>query len=285
MEKNLEQLKHSIATGEMTGSELVRRLQMMIQHEISKPEKEVDTELIEACSSLIEHVYPAIAERPEGYYEEQEAKFKLRLQQKEKERRRQRILRPAIAFAAVLVIVFLSVGSLRFHWFTAESTPDQQQVIIQGHEVSVDMVEKAIAEHDAESIYETNSIDEIEKYLGIPLRYLDLQSQEWLIESISAITHRDSITTIVRYKSSTDNSEQFRYIITFFINPNDVTLDIEQEKAGNKKKVNNVTVYYSTNASISNCSWIAGIAVHNIATTMPMDSLFSIIDHLTRSST
>ena len=88
IDENVERLKHSIETGELTGSVMVRLLQMMIRDELEKPENEVNVGFIECCSSLIEIIYPAITKRPEGYYEEQEAKFKKRLRQREKERRR-----------------------------------------------------------------------------------------------------------------------------------------------------------------------------------------------------
>ena len=283
MEKNLEQLKHSLATGEMTGSELVRRLQMMIQQEISKPEKEVDTEFIEACSSLIEHVYPAIAERPDGYYEEQAAKFKVRLQQREKARRRQRILRPVIAVAAVLVIVFLSVGSIRFHWFTMKSTPDQQQLIVQGHEVSVDMVAKAIATHENSDVLETSDLTELEEYLGFSLEYIRQLLNDWRIDSIRSIINRDYILTFFRF-SSNETNEIFHYSITWFINPNDTFYSIEQDKEGYIQRINGVEVYYSENVGISSCSWIKDISVHVITAEKISDKIEKAIDLIIRSS-
>ena len=86
--KNVERLKHSIESGELTGKTMVYLLQKMIQEEWAKPENEVDFKFIECCSSLIETIYPDITKRPEGYYEEQAVKFKKRLRQREKERRR-----------------------------------------------------------------------------------------------------------------------------------------------------------------------------------------------------
>ena len=284
MEKNLEQLKHSIATGEMTGSELVRRLQMMIQQEISKPEKEVDTEFIEACSSLIEHVYPAIAERPEGYYEEQEAKFKLRLQQKEKERKRQRILRPAIAFAAVLVIVFLSVGSIRFHWFTMESTPDQQQVIIQGHEVSVDMVEKAIAEHQKEGYFQAKSISELSKYLGFDLEYLSGIPEQWEVSEASTIINQEYITVFIRFINLDNENSSFQYTINWLVNYSDSYYSIEQNENGYFKKINGIDVYYSNNTNSSSCSWVRNNSIHVITAQYISDEIESVVELLVRSS-
>ena len=280
MEKNLEQLKHSIATGEMTGSELVRRLQMMIQQEISKPEKEVDTEFIEACSSLIEIVYPDITKRPEGYYEEQEAKFKLRLRQREQARKRQRISRPAIAVAAVLVIVFLSVGSLRFHWFTAESTPDQQQLIIQGHEVSVDMVAKAIAEHQEEGFFQTDDIASLKELLGFDLDYLNLVSSEWKIDNTSTIINQDYIMTTLHYSKVNDSNKSFRYVISWYLNPEDASYSIEQKKKGYVREYNNIEVYFLDNTNSCSCCWIAGTSVHVITSSLDARTLEKITEIL-----
>ena len=283
MEKNLEQLKHSIATGEMTGSELVRRLQMMIQHEISKPEKEVDTEFIEACSSLIEIVYPDITKRPEGYYEEQEAKFKLRLRQREKARKRQRISRPAIAVAAVLVIVFLSVGSLRFHWFTAESTPDQQQLIIQGHEVSVDMVAKAIAEHQEEGYFETSDINELDKYLGFSVSKQMIKFDSWRLIRLTCSTSPISIIASFEYKNDVENKSIVQFI-TWFSNAENALLSFEQNAEGNIEDNNGVNVYFMSNYDYNTCIWIDNVTVYTFSSnTLQMEELELLMKDYIRS--
>lgn len=283
MEKNLEQLKHSIATGEMTGSELVRRLQMMIQHEISKPEKEVDTEFIEACSSLIEIVYPDITKRPEGYYEEQEAKFKLRLRQREKARKRQRISRPAIAVAAVLVIVFLSVGSLRFHWFTAESTPDQQQLIIQGHEVSVDMVAKAIAEHQEEGYFETSDINELDKYLGFSVSKQMIKFDSWRLIRLTCSTSPISIIASFEYKNDVENKSIVQFI-TWFSNAENALLSFEQNAEGNIEDINGVNVYFMSNYDYNTCIWIDNVTVYTFSSnTLQMEELELLMKDYIRS--
>ena len=283
MEKNLEQLKHSIATGEMTGSELVRRLQMMIQHEISKPEKEVDTEFIEACSSLIEIVYPDITKRPEGYYEEQEAKFKLRLRQREKARKRQRISRPAIAVAAVLVIVFLSVGSLRFHWFTAESTPDQQQLIIQGHEVSVDMVAKAIAEHQEEGYFETSDINELDKYLGFSVSKQMIKFDSWRLIRLTCSTSPISIIASFEYKNDVENKSIVQFI-TWFSNAENALLSFEQNAEGNIEAINGVNVYFMSNYDYNTCIWIDNVTVYTFSSnTLQMEELELLMKDYIRS--
>ena len=281
MEKNLEQLKSSLASGELTGSELVRRLQIMIHNELSKPEKEVDIEFIEACSSWIERIYPKIAERPEGYYEEQEARFKLGLRQREKFLQRQRILRPVIAVAAVLIIVFLSIGSIQFHWFTRESTPDQQQYIIQGHQVSVDMIEKAIAEHLEEGYFQTDDITILKEYLGFDLDYLNLKLFGWDIIKTSTIVYQDYITSTIRYSSLDDSNKGFRYVIAWFVNPADASISIEQKREGYVKKHNGIDVYYLENTNTSSCCWIIDNSVHVItASTMGTNELERITDLL-----
>ncbi len=280
MEKNLEQLKHSLATGEMTGSELVRRLQMMIQQEISKPEKEVDTEFIEACSSLIEHVYPAIAERPEGYYEEQAAKFKVRLQQREKARRRQRILRPVIAVAAVLVIVFLSIGSIRFHWFTMKSTPDQQQLIVQGHEVSVDMVAKAIAEHQEEGYLETDNINVVEEYLGFSISSHIIQSDNWEIDKLICTMSSLSIIVNIQYENIIENKSLYQFI-TWFNSAEKALMAFEQDAEGDIKDINGYKVYFSINYGFNSCIWIDDLAVYSFnSNTLDFSELESLIKEI-----
>ena len=283
MEKNLEKLKQSIATGEMTGSELVRRLQMMIQLEISKPEKEVDTEFIEACSSLIEIIYPDITKRPEGYYEEQAAKFKARLQQREKARRRQRILRPVIAFAAVLIIVFLSIGSIHFHWFTMESTPDQQQMIIQGHEVSVDMVAKAIAEHQEEGFLETKSIDELGDFLGFNLQYLDLHQYGWNFSDSWTYLQKSSIETTIQYINDSDDNMEIWFDIAWFLNAENARVSVEQNEAGYTKTIAGKSIHIVQNYDQNLYVWIEDMTVYSVSSLLSEYELESFIQILVGS--
>ena len=284
MEKNLEQLKHSLATGEMTGSELVRRLQMMIQQEISKPEKEVDTEFIEACSSLIEHVYPAIAERPEGYYEEQAAKFKVRLQQREKARQRQRILRPVIAVAAVLVIVFLSIGSIRFHWFTMKSTPDQQQLIVQGHEVSVDMVAKAIAEHQKKGQLETNDLNELSRFLGFSLNHLDLQDYGWTIRNTWTYILANSIMTTIQYCDNLEQNSEVIYRISWFIDSESARLSIRQNETGYGKIIAGKNIHCIQNYDSNVYIWDEDMTIHRISSLLSEDKMDEFLEILINRS-
>lgn len=283
MEKNLEQLKSSLASGELTGSELVRRLQVMIHNELTKPEEEVDIEFIEACSSLIERIYPKIAERPEGYYEEQEAKFKLRLKQEEKALRHRRVLRPVIAIAAVLIIAFLGIGSIQFRWFTRESTPDQQQLIIQGHEVSVDMVEKAIAEHLEEGYFETNNINELGAFLNFPLEHLDLHEHGWDISNSWTYLQESSIETSILYVNGEDKSMEIWYDIVWFIDVENAIVSIEQNESGFDKNIAGKKIHYLRNCSQNSYVWIDNMVLHNVRSLLSEQEIEEFIKNLLRS--
>ena len=283
MEKNLEQLKSSLASGELTGSELVRRLQIMIHNELSKPEKEVDIEFIETCSSLIRHIYPKIAERPEGYYEEQAAKFKIRLRQREKALRRKRILRPIIAVAAVLIIVFLSIGSIQFHWFTRESTPNQQQVIIQGHEISVDMVAKAIADHQEEGYFETNDINELGAFLNFPLEHLDLHEYGWNISNTWTYLQESSIETSILYVNGEEESMEIWYDIVWFIDVENAIVSIEQNESGYDKSISGKNIHYLQNYNQNSYVWIDNMVLHNVRSLLSEQEIEKFIEYLIRS--
>ena len=188
-----------------------------------------------------------------------------------------------IAVAAVLVIVFLSVGSIRFQWFTTESTPDQQQYVIQGHEVSVDMVAKAIAAHEYSDVLKTKDLNELEQFLEFDFDYIRQLPNEWEIDSISAIVKRDSIIAFFRF-SSNETNEVFHYTITWFLNPSDAFFSIEQDDEGYKKRINGIDVYYSENVGIYSCSWINGVSVHVITAEEISDKLEKTIGIILRSS-
>ena len=165
-----ETILKTILYGDLSKQEMERRLQEVIDEELSGPlNAPADMELVEKCQSLLWELsvngsvpYPDHAE---------ESKQKLiRKLEEASSNRRTGFLRRAIAVAAAIVLLCgLSVMSIR--WFEGTSTPDGQQYVIRGQEITTEMVAKAIAEHQGDGKLVTTSKTEAEEYLGfeIPL--------------------------------------------------------------------------------------------------------------------
>ena len=158
--------------------------------------------------------------------------------------------------------------------------PFTKYPVTQGHEVSVDMVAKAIAEHQEEGFFQTDDIASLKELLGFDLDYLNLVSSEWKIDNTSTIINQDYIMTTLHYSKVNDSNKSFRYVISWFLNPEDASYSIEQKKKGYVREYNNIEVYFLDNTNSCSCCWIAGTSVHVITSSMDARTLERITEIL-----
>ena len=148
-EIQVQKLKESIQTGEMTIEELKDRLHLIIDTELLKDDEEVDIDLIKACESFFTHLHGKEEPLSEEERQQQWAKIQDRIKSQGTKKRTFRKA-PVYAAIAVAAIIILFFGiSIRFQWFIPSSTPDGQQYVITGKQISIETISKAIASHDS----------------------------------------------------------------------------------------------------------------------------------------
>ena len=167
-ERSVRTILAEIEYGRLSAEETERRLNRMIDRELCGPlDRPVNTDLVDLCSALILKLHGV--ETSSGSDEAAIAGLMDRICRSQRKTHRRRFLRPALIAAAVLIAVIISsFGVIRLQWFAGYSSEDQEQYIIEGHEITTGKTAVAnittYAEKD-KSI-RTDSLEELTAFLG-----------------------------------------------------------------------------------------------------------------------
>ena len=165
-EIQVQKLKESIQTGKMTTEEFKDRLRQIIDTELLKDDEEVDIDLIKACESYFTHLHGKEEPLSEEERQQQWVKIQDRIKTQGTKKRTFRKAPVYAAIAAATIIILFFGISIRFQWFLPSSTPDGQQYVITGKQISIETISKAIASHDSLEQLHSNQRYEIEDFLG-----------------------------------------------------------------------------------------------------------------------
>lgn len=255
-EMQIEKLKESIRNGEMTIEELKDRLHLIIETELLKDDEEVDIELVKACESFFVHLHGN--EKPLS--EEEDKKLWAKIQDSVKtDRTKKRTVRkvPVYAAIAVAAIIILFFGiSIRFQWFLPSSTPDGQQYVITGKQISIDTISKAIASHDEFGAFETAIQDEMEKYLGFSLSDILPVIENWEIKSYQVTILPEAIYLRMTLINTSVNENELIYTIHWVTDYTNLNYTLEQDGEGRIIKIGSQSVYRSVNYGDVSYTWL-----------------------------
>lgn len=259
--------------------EIERRLQAVIDEELSGPlmDMSADMELVQKCQSLLWTLKTNGAFPYPDHAQENKQKLLQKLQRPASEKKQRLVYRLAVAAAAAVLVLGLGLISLR--WYCGNSTPDGQQYIIKGHEITTEMVARAIAEHGAEGQFITSSKEEAENYLGfeipVPSQLLGKYTcDQYLVhilpfwaQSVCIYTHNEqSIQTTVYYLTDVKNSVLF----------------LEQNDSGEDYSVNGTKIYVSKNVDKNVLTWVEGNVVYDVSGVFSVEQGIEIIKEIRR---
>ncbi|MBQ6950723.1 MAG: hypothetical protein IJN44_04430 [Clostridia bacterium] len=242
--------------------EIERRLQAVIDEELSGPlmDMSADMELVQKCQSLLWTLKTNGAFPYPDHAQENKQKLLQKLQRPASEKKQRLVYRLAVAAAAAVLVLGLGLISLRR--YCGNSTPDGQQYIIKGHEITTEMVARAIAKHGAEGQFITSSKEEAENYLGfeipVPSQLLGKYTCDqyyvhmlpFWAQSVSIYTHNElSIRTTVYYLT----------------NVKDSVLVVEQNSDGDDYSINGEKIYISKNVDQTLLTWIEDNVVYCVS--------------------
>lgn len=206
-----DQILKAIDYGKLPADETQARLRQMIRDELSGAEQSDSGRLrVELCNSLLWQFYTH--GEVQGLGADDDA-MKARIEKGyARRRRRKRLMTRAmisLTTAVVLLVGLTAAGMIQpLRWFTGRSTEDEQQYIIEGHEVKAPEVSTAFAEpdhsgsaiataitaHHAEGELSTDRVEELKDFLGFDPAFPETFPNGERAVSYEALIGKRSIT-------------------------------------------------------------------------------------------
>lgn len=255
-----ERIMNAVDHGNLTKEETVRRLEALFEQEIAKAPSEMDTILIDMCQNLLWDIQTDGAPMPSFDVEKSYRAMRKRIRREERREIVGRILRVClpklIPFAAVLMLVVgLSTNGLHYIWFTEESSPDEQQHTIRGHEITVEMVQSALADNNMKDSIVISDFAEFETYLGFDPEIPTALGDEWLADYGIIRYFSGYIGIVTTYTNLATPDKSITCAINYFTDAKYAYFSFEQTAEGEKAESNGIEMYLSNNIERNSATW------------------------------
>lgn len=252
----VKQIMQAIEYGTLPTDETQRRLMELIQKEASRTEGPADEELISACVDLMERFQGREYEEDDARTTALNQQITALIQKKQRSQEHRRTAFRAVSAIAAVLVLIVGIGvPLRWTWFESWSTPDEQQHVIMGHEITVDMVASAIAENEAKEPIVVSDFSEFEKYLGFDPGMPSILGDEWIADYGSTQCFSGYIQIVAKYVHTEISIKSIACTINYFTDIEYAYFSFEQNRAGDKVQINDIEVYVSDNMERSAACW------------------------------
>lgn len=259
-----ERILSAIEYGRLPNDETERRLSALIEAEVNKTDSAADMELIAACQSLLWKLHTHGEVPYESHYEQNWEQIIKRLKCETLMTKTAKSIGRMLAAAAAIVLVVLGLsGNLKWSWLEHDDTPDQQQHIIAGNEIGVELVQSAIAEHGENGQIRVSSHEELAEYI-------EFVPMPRIIDEVWEFTFADiSISPICIYIDAqyVDTSSQTSviYSTVLFTDVDEAYYTLEQSATGHSLSMEGHQVYVSANMHKTMICWTDGLAYVQIS--------------------
>lgn len=279
----VKQILEAIEYGNLPPSETEKRLLEVIDNEIAKEDTAADMVLISVAQNLLLELHGNPLGTEEAY-EMRIAQLRSRIEatvaeQAVKRHRSRRIVKIAVAVAAILVIVAGIGVPLHRTWFESWSTPDEQQRIIMGHEITSEIVASAIAGNEDAAATVVESFSDLPVLLGFDPRVPETLNDAWLAYygSVRYFPGYIKITAIYQHRANSEQS--ITCSVNFYTDAEYAYFSFEQNREGTAVHMDGCEMYVSENLDRTNVCWynnnvyvwLSGELTPDEATTLMLD--------------
>ncbi len=254
-----ERILSAIEYGRLPNDETERRLNALIESEVNKTDDAVDMGLIDACQSLLWQLHTHGEVPYESHYEQNWERITKRLNRETLMTKTAKSVGRMLAAAAAILFVVLGLsGNLKWIWLQHDDTPDQQQHIIAGNEIGVELVKSAIAEHSEGGQIRVSSPEELAKYISfVPAP--ETINDEWVFSYADISITSGFICVDTEYENTAQQST-ILYSAFLFTDANDAYITFEQSTEGSYITIDNHCVYVTNNIHRTTMCWTDGLA-------------------------
>ena len=265
LERNtvVDRILQSIDHGRLPPAQTEQRLHALIEQETDRTDGPADTALIDGCLALLEQLHapakaPDVPERPA--------------------RRFVRVCKWAAVAAAVILLVLGVTDNLHWQWYDHGTSADGEQHIITGHEVKVDVIQKAIAElQDGAQSFRFTSVADMEHHLGFNPGIPDRLADAYEPASIDVSVQSDRIMFLVAYRSDAEPEGSISLNVGCYVNLNDVSVAVEPAEVGEICLIGGCSVYVSRGTDHDVAQWMNGNTCFVLRTAQ---NAASVTDHV-----
>ncbi len=253
----VKQILLAIENGALPPDETQRRLMELIQKEATRTDGTADEELISACMDLMERLQGRERVEDGARITALNQRIADAIQRKQNQGRWRTTFRTVGAIAAVLVLLVGIDIPLRWTWFESWSTPDEQQHVIMGHEITVEMVASAIADSAAldTTTIAVDDFTQIDEILGFPLNIPTVLADEWIASNGFINYAPGYIKVSLAYENVNDSSQQVESVINLYTDIEFAYFSFEQSHDGELVSANGIEYYVSDNMGQTSACW------------------------------
>lgn len=256
----------AIEYGKLSNDETERRLCELVEAEVNKTDSEADMELIKACQSLMWKLHTHGEIPYDSHYAENKAKIDQRLRRSVWVSNTAKFVGKMLAAAAAVVLVVVGFrGDLHWLWLEHDDTFDQQQHIIAGNEIGVELIQSAIAEHCEAGKVKVGSPEELTEYVGfVPMP--QQISKTWKF-SFADVSITPVFIRIDTQYANVETQSTMTYSVLLFTDAEDAYFTFEQSAEGETVSIDGHQVYVTTNMHRSVLCWTEGLVIVRVSGT------------------
>lgn len=234
----------AIQHGKLPPAQTEARLYALIEQETSRTDAPADVALIDGCLLLLEHLHAPseVPDKPQSAL-----------------RRIAGACRWIAAAAAVLLLVLGLTGNLHWQWFEHSASPDGEQHVITGHELKVDVIQQAIADHqDFEQILRYDSVAKMERDLGFNPGIPAVLGDGWIADSLSVHFTPEQITFTVAYHNAACPESSIDLTVQCYVDADEVPAIIETTDVVEIVSIGGCDVFIARTDAHSAAQWMNG---------------------------
>lgn len=276
--KFIDELQQKLAMNQITCDELARRLAIAIETEYLKREPRLD--FIITCEDLLWE----LGTQGQQSFSSANDRYLSAINRATIERGKAKIsLSPVQRFAVIaivlLLIVFTGYDALHFKWFTHETQSNGEIHIIQGHEVSIELIQAALAEHETYTSTKTDDFSEVCDFLGFTPSLIASESLSADAATYYISLEPELIILDTRYHDSANNFIAMLKI-EYYLDPEEAYFMLQQDTPGEYVDINGQTIYYSTNIDRQSFTWLEDCTLITLSGHIEREYGFEIIKKL-----
>ncbi len=249
-ETAVKQILLAIENGALPPDETQRRLMELIQKEANRTDVPADEKLISACMDLMERLQGREPVEDGARIAALNQRIADAIQKKKRNQERWRTTFRTVGAIAAMLVLLVGIGiPLRWTWFESWSAPDEQQHVIMGHEITVDMVASAIAEKvetDSNTISITD-VAQIDDILGLELNIPSILANDWIARDGYINYSPGYIKISLVYANEQDDNRKLTCIVNLYTDVEYAYFSFEQSREGDHVSINGIDLYVSDN--------------------------------------